>query len=533
MKKIRFLVYVVFVIACNNSNHNHFADLLLGQPNLKQDIKIENLCKGLKLINIDRGRKSNDGFFTLSSEILPLDNNDIENRLKSLGYNPNIEYPQEFGPHGEPLGKIVSTGQFNSKKEASLVKEKLKRDNLNLITNFTAENGKPCTGPFKVSILEIIMDKYNGAIISSLGKDRITGKELTSSIAVKKNAIAAVNGGFFAWKENVGVVGDPAGISIIDGTLVSEAISHRPALIIDNNNPKSISIAHNVSTNIKLVINGKAFRINGINRIPGKILNCGNVLDSITKKPIHDFVCANPNEIIAFNSFYAKNGPKGEGLEFIIDTSGKINRINPSRGSEIPSEGYLIQVTGLFVDQFKKLFNNNINVASVEIEIISDGGPINLKKGIYAVNGGPTLLHNGKSDISNRYLEGWETQFLTEKISNEFIDKNDNISYHERSSTHRANFYYNWIVRRHPRTSIGITHDNKVYVVVVYGRDPYTSVGASISEMEKLMKGLGVKEAINLDGGGSSIMIVNGKRTGKPSDSIGEREVGDAIILFN
>ncbi|MGL4980292.1 MAG: phosphodiester glycosidase family protein, partial [Fusobacteriaceae bacterium] len=58
-------------------------------------------------------------------------------------------------------------------------------------------------------------------------------------------------------------------------------------------------------------------------------------------------------------------------------------------------------------------------------------------------------------------------------------------------------------------------------------------VGASISEMAKIMRSLGVKKALNLDGGGSSEMVIEGEITGKPSDETGERKVGDAIIFLD
>jgi exopolysaccharide biosynthesis protein len=47
------------------------------------------------------------------------------------------------------------------------------------------------------------------------------------------------------------------------------------------------------------------------------------------------------------------------------------------------------------------------------------------------------------------------------------------------------------------------------------------------------MRSLGVVEAINLDGGGSSVMVIDGELSGVPSDKSGERPVGDAILVFD
>ena len=59
----------------------------------------------------------------------------------------------------------------------------------------------------------------------------------------------------------------------------------------------------------------------------------------------------------------------------------------------------------------------------------------------------------------------------------------------------------------HPRTAIGIDHDTgQVLVVVLDGRSE-VSRGATMLEMAKLFERLGVEDALNLDGGGSSIML--------------------------
>ncbi|MGY0399978.1 MAG: phosphodiester glycosidase family protein [Ostreibacterium sp.] len=71
----------------------------------------------------------------------------------------------------------------------------------------------------------------------------------------------------------------------------------------------------------------------------------------------------------------------------------------------------------------------------------------------------------------------------------------------------REGFYNGWVLRRNPRTALGLTKDNILYAVVVYGRQPAVTEGASITEMSKVMNSLSVKDAINLDGGGSSIPV--------------------------
>ena len=61
---------------------------------------------------------------------------------------------------------------------------------------------------------------------------------------------------------------------------------------------------------------------------------------------------------------------------------------------------------------------------------------------------------------------------------------------------------------REPRTSAGYSKDNEVYLLVVDGRNSSYSVGLEMTDVAKIMKSLGAYQAINLDGGGSSTMVV-------------------------
>lgn len=61
---------------------------------------------------------------------------------------------------------------------------------------------------------------------------------------------------------------------------------------------------------------------------------------------------------------------------------------------------------------------------------------------------------------------------------------------------------------RHPRTAVGYNTDGKVFLVVVDGRQPSTSNGASLADLAEIFFSLGCTDALNLDGGGSTTMIL-------------------------
>ena len=115
-----------------------------------------------------------------------------------------------------------------------------------------------------------------------------------------------------------------------------------------------------------------------------------------------------------------------------------------------------------------------------------------------AIGGGPVLIHDAKIRITNN---------------------------EERMFTGKA------IDDKHPRTAMGYTADGKLIVLVVQGRMPGVAEGASLPQLAKLLLDLGCVEALNLDGGGSSSMLVNGKETIKPSDKEGQRPVPAVFII--
>jgi hypothetical protein len=85
---------------------------------------------------------------------------------------------------------------------------------------------------------------------------------------------------------------------------------------------------------------------------------------------------------------------------------------------------------------------------------------------------------------------------------------------------------------RHPRTLIGTQADGTIWLVTVDGRQPRLSAGMSLFELRALVERLGLRNALNLDGGGSTTMWVAGKIVNSPSDAAGPRKVSDALVVM-
>jgi hypothetical protein len=115
-----------------------------------------------------------------------------------------------------------------------------------------------------------------------------------------------------------------------------------------------------------------------------------------------------------------------------------------------------------------------------------------------AVGGGPVLVKDGRICIANNF----ELKFTGNAIND-----------------------------KHPRTAMGYTRDNKLIILVIEGRNPGIAEGATLTQEAQILADLGCREALNLDGGGSSCMLVNGKETIWPSDKGVERPVPAVFLI--
>lgn len=85
-------------------------------------------------------------------------------------------------------------------------------------------------------------------------------------------------------------------------------------------------------------------------------------------------------------------------------------------------------------------------------------------------------------------------------------------------------------VGRAPRTAVGLTAEGDWLWLVVDGRDPAHSRGLTLQETGELLLELGATQAMNLDGGGSTTLVIDGAVVNKPSDGR-ERPVSTALGL--
>lgn len=88
------------------------------------------------------------------------------------------------------------------------------------------------------------------------------------------------------------------------------------------------------------------------------------------------------------------------------------------------------------------------------------------------------------------------------------------------------------VIARGPRSAIGVDRLGQLWFVAADGRDAKYSVGLTLSELAAELQKLGCTEAICLDGGGSTALVINGILVNRPSDGT-ERRVANALVVVS
>jgi hypothetical protein len=301
--------------------------------------------------------------------------------------------------------------------------------------------------------------------------DEIAGAETTSSMAQRHGALAAINGGYF---RTTGIVrGEPIGALTIGGKVLSEPVNDRAALAVFDDGKQIRAAVTHLTMNSELRVDGKAIRaVNGFNRPREK----------------DEFVVFTPE-------FHRTTLTAADGIELLVEKN-RVTKFADGAGSSlIPANGFVLSADG----------------ASREwaLKHLRQGSRVELRTEIRAV---PAL------PFQSDFILGAGPQLLAAGV--------------KVFAAEAARYSDSLYRQRHPRTAIGWTAEGKLILATVDGRQKF-SVGMTMAELADLMSELGCVEAMNLDGGGSSTMVVNRKVVNHPSDAAGERPVSDALLVFS
>jgi hypothetical protein len=425
--------------------------------------------------------------------------------LEAAGLEPRVEQVSTppLADFSGDLGWRVRVGMSATKEQADAIRQQVIAAGYGGSSIYTGWDGEPddvagSTGPWHVDVLTIDPRTFGGRLAATYGPD-LEQRETTSRLAALTGADAAINAGFFVLDPAAGAPGDPAGVGAYDGRLVSEPVAGRPALVV-REDARGTSV-------IRLRWHGEVagLTLDGLNRVPGLIRNCGGIGDTPTDLPRHDFTCTDPDELVAFDAAYGLRTPSGPGAEVVLDRTSRVIDIRSPRGGTIPTGGRTVQATGIKVAELLAVAHPGRGLL-VRATLIDDRGrPVRTSPATSIVNGGPELVRDG--------------QVHATPAADGMVRPGD------------PSFYYGWVHKRNPRTFAGVDAEGRIILITADGRST-SSLGLGIAEAAAVARSLGLLNALNLDGGGSTTMVVDGVVINVPSDAAGERPVGDALAVL-
>jgi hypothetical protein len=340
--------------------------------------------------------------------------------------------------------------------------------------------------PVKVNLLRLDLTKVRLDVHHAL--DRAIGLETTSSIAKRKGAVAAINAGFFRLDKSE-FAGDAASVLIIDRKLLSESYDGRIAIgMINGRKTTEVFFGNNV---LKPMITGVKHSVIGV--------------DGINRELKTD-------EKIVYTPEFGPSTLSAAGTTELVVRKGRIVEISLKGNSPIPKDGFVISTDEEFDRKLPLRSAVRLSTSAtipmygfaphLENEKIRKEKSLMFRREIISkledvTNGVPQLIKGGKIGIT------WEQ----ERASRSFAET------------------------RHPRTAVAKLKDGKFLMMTADGRQPGVSVGMTLQELAEYLLSLGAVDAMNLDGGGSTTMYLNGKVVNTPSDKEGERKIGDAILV--
>ncbi|XVQ06494.1 phosphodiester glycosidase family protein [Spirillospora sp. CA-255316] len=420
--------------------------------------------------------------------------------VREKGFEPRLEEvstPAFADRPAGPLGWTVRVGRFAGSAEASAVLAKLRAAGFAGGTRYTAQDGIDPGAPQKVHVLRVDFRRFGGTVGTDFGP-ALNGTEKLTDLAAAAGAVAGINAQWFY--NNA-----PGGMYVRNGKLIGSATQGRGGIKITRGG-RSVDV-DTYTARVSLRAGRESAEIDGVNRVPGEIWNCGGVGgDRPTEKPQHDLKCTDDSELVLFTPEWG-TPPAGAGAEVVLDAHDRVTAVNTSRGARVPVGGSTVQAIG---DSAAWLLEHAKAGARLSVtERVEDGRGrrVALTPDTTILQVGPTLVRNGKVSV-NAAADG---------LIREGTDQT---------------FTYNWAVRANPRSMIGMDDRGRLMLVVVDGRQDGYSEGLGIAQTGELMRLLGAREALNLDGGGSSVMVTSGAGiVNRPSDATGQRSLGNVLLV--
>jgi hypothetical protein len=332
-------------------------------------------------------------------------------------------------------------------------------------------------GPIAVFMLRL--DPARVRLASALSNDDVMGAETVEAIATRRGAVAAVNGGFF----NVNN-GEPVGLLKVAGELVSDTQVAKGAVAIFSPPAGRTALAFDqiavrMTLTARLATGDVAVPIDGVDttRERGRLM-------------------------LYTPSYHEDTDTAPGGVEWVLSGDPlRVVEVRRDAGhTPIPRDGAVLSYGGLELPAaLASLGPDTIVTLTRTWSTVHGLDADRLEAADHVVNGAGLLKLGGKT------IDNWQRQERLDPAR--FLDM------------------------RHPRTLIGVDRDGDIWLIAVDGRRPEVSVGMSFADLVRLCDRLHLRDALNLDGGGSTTMVVKSAVVNRPTDVTGPRAVSDAIVV--
>lgn len=326
-------------------------------------------------------------------------------------------------------------------------------------------------GPWSIRVITIVLSEAS-SIEPVLATGKLPGYETTTSMAARYGALAAINGDYA--RES----GRPVMLFAQDGELAQTALTRGVNFAVDETETATYIKHQKPELWLREADSGFEHVVNAFNAgwPSGNMINGFSTLGGRDEKPPSGACSAR---------LYATDGPHVAPTRVGTEQSHVVNEVVCKGGTLWPRGGRVLStpIAGTKTFEISSLTPG---------EQVSFGWSLTWPDVFDTIGGNPTLVRDGQVFIG--------------KGSTEFFD-------------------------RHPRTGVGTTVDGRVMFVTVDGRQRGYSVGMTPLRFAKLFLSLGANYALNLDGGGSTTMVVNGDIVNRPSDGY-ERPVSSALVLL-
>ncbi|HIE29030.1 TPA: phosphodiester glycosidase family protein [Candidatus Poribacteria bacterium] len=330
-----------------------------------------------------------------------------------------------------------------------------------------------------------------------IGQDKVLGKETVPSIAHRKSTdgkrtLVAINGGFGVLGNFGGLAGISHNLFVQDGELISGPIPEDVCFGVTKDGRFLMGRARM-----------KAYVIFDSQKIPIEAIN-----NRMRGDQRRDY-----NSILYTPRFGSSTHTRGRMYEAIMtgfqfplipNYQGNVvlKRVVRKGNRKIPPNGFVLSVRRrTYDDLLSQLPNGQQGKIEIRLE------PDEWNDVVQAIGGNYVLVKDGKL-----------SKFMREAL----LSDDDHKPGRRRS---------NKVISHEPRTALGF-NDEKLFLIVVDGRQEGYSTGMTMYEVAQVLIELGAEQAMNLDGGASSTFYADGKVINRPSGG-DLRKVLNAVLIVS